>query len=125
MQHQAAQAYQAVAKKTAKPRELEASLLSQCAGQMKQIQDNWAERERDLFSVLVRNRQLWEIFASSVTQEDNPLPEPIKQNIANLGMFVVNYTIKIQADVKPEQLDVLININREIAAGLRESGAES
>jgi flagellar protein FlaF len=46
------------------------------------------------------------------------LPAPIRQNVANLGLFVFNHTLAIQADPKPESLGSLININRELAAGL-------
>ena len=39
--------------------------------------------------------------------------------MANLGLFVFNHTIAIMANPNPEGLDSLININRELAAGLR------
>ncbi len=40
------------------------------------------------------------------------------QNVANLGIFVFNVTLAIQANPRPEALAPLININRELAAGL-------
>jgi flagellar protein FlaF len=39
--------------------------------------------------------------------------------VANLGLFVLNQTISILADPQPGRLAPLIDINRELAAGLR------
>jgi flagellar protein FlaF len=64
------------------------------------------------------NRKLWSIFLTSVTQSDNPLPASVRQNIANLGLFVMNRTVALSADRRPEGLSPLILINRELAAGL-------
>jgi len=52
-------------------------------------------------------------------QTENPLPDLIRQNVANLGLFVMNQTISLTAEPRPEKLVPLININRELAAGLR------
>ncbi len=45
MQQQAALAYQQTAKKTASPRELEASLLSKSAAQLQRIRDDWDNKK--------------------------------------------------------------------------------
>ena len=55
---------------------------------------------------------------TSVTEQDNPLPAQVRQNIANLGIFVMNHTLSLMAEPKREKLAPLININRELAAGL-------
>jgi len=68
--------------------------------------------------VLIHNRKLWTIFLESVTRQDSPLPREIRQNVANLGIFVMNETMRIQSAPAPEKLEVLININRQIALGL-------
>jgi len=64
------------------------------------------------------NRQLWTIFISAAESNDNPQPLEIRQNIANIGVFVLKQTIEMQADPDPAKLNSLININRNIAAGL-------
>jgi len=71
-----------------------------------------------LQDALFNNRQLWLVFLTSVTREENPLPIEIRQNVANLGLFVLNHTLTMMTDPRREQLDSLININREVAAGL-------
>jgi len=119
MQQQAAAAYQQIAKKTASPRELEAILLSKSAAQLQRIKDDWDNKKSELEGALTYNRKLWTVFLTSVTKEENPLPVAIKQNVANLGIFVMNQTVQILANPGPDELTVMININQELSAGLR------
>jgi flagellar protein FlaF len=119
MHNQATQAYQSVAKRTGSPRDLEANLLSKSAVNLQRIRDDWESCKDDLHGALKFNRKLWNVFLNSATRDDNPLPAPIRQNVANLGLFVLKHTIRIEANPQKAHLDVLININREVAAGLR------
>lgn len=119
MQNQAVSAYSKVAKQTATPRQLESNLLSRSAGQLQRIRDNWEEARAELNTAILFNRRLWTVFMTSVTRDDNPLPDSIRQNVANLGIFVMNRQREILVSPEPQKLDVLININRELAAGLR------
>jgi flagellar protein FlaF len=118
MQH-AAKAYGAVAKQTANPRELEADLLLSAAARLQAIRDGWDRTQPDLPAALNFNRKLWSIFLTSATSAESPLPVGLRQNIANLGIFVFNHTLAILTDPKPDTLGSLITINRELAAGLR------
>lgn len=118
----AAKAYQATAKQTASPRALEADLLLKAASRLKAVQDGWDKTRPDLDNALLYNRKLWTIFLTSATSVENPLPTDVRQNVANLGVFIMNETLACMADQTPDRLDTLININRELAAGLR-SGA--
>ena len=68
---------------------------------------------------LTCNRKLWTILVTSVTDADNPLPPAIKNNIANLAIFVFERTITVMTEPGPDKLGALVTINREIAAGLR------
>jgi len=119
MQHQGALAYQQTAKTVETPREREAALLIKAAGQLQRQRDAWNESSNEWRSALLFNRKLWTIFLTSATREDNGLPAGIRQNIANLGLFVLNQTREINLHPNPSKLDTLININRQIAAGLR------
>ena len=116
--HHAARTYGAVAKQTANPRELEADLLLDAAARLQAIRDGWTARQSELEGALTNNRKLWSIFLTSATSSDNPLPAPVRQNIANLGLFVFNHTLAVLANPKPETIGSLISINRELAAGL-------
>src|SRR5262245_50948797 len=123
MHNQATQAYQTVAKRTGNPRDLEANLLSRSAGNLQRIRDDWDGCRSELYGALKFNRKLWNVFLNSATREDNPLPVAVRQNVANLGLFVLKHSIRLEANPQPVQLDVLININREVAAGLRTQAA--
>src|SRR4051794_29472471 len=113
-----AQAYGKVAKQTSSPRELEASLLLKAAARLQAVRDAWGADRSQVDEALHYNRKLWSFFLVSVTQPDNPLPDLVRQNMANLGMFVMNQTLSLMAEPQREKLVPLISINREIAAGL-------
>jgi flagellar protein FlaF len=116
---QGAKAYGEIAKKIANPRELEASLLLKAAARLQTIRDDWEERQSsELEAALLYNRKLWSIFVTSATSPENPLPVAIRQNVANIGLFVLKHTLMVLANPRPENLHSLININRELAAGL-------
>ena len=114
----AAQTYGNVAKQISSPRQLEADLLLKAASRLQSVHDAWTEKQPLLDQALRYNRKLWTIFLASATDKQNPLPAEIRQNVANLGLFVMNQTLATISDPRPEQLKSLININRELAAGL-------
>jgi flagellar biosynthesis activator protein FlaF len=116
----AAQAYGAIARQVASPRELEADLLLKAAARLQAVQDGWATRKPpQLGDALLYNRKLWTIFITSITTPKHPMPAEIRQNVAQLGLFVLQRSISILADPKRGELSTLIRINREVAAGLR------
>jgi len=120
--HQAANAYATVAKQIASPRELEANLLLNAASRLQAISEAWDRKQDDLSDALLYNRKLWTVFLTAVTENDHPLPLAIRQNVANLGLFVINQTLSVLGEPRPEKLRPLININRELAAGLLTRG---
>ena len=120
MQNQAATAYQKVGQQTTNPRELEANLLSKSAANLQRLKEEFDSTPRnELANALQFNRRLWTVFMTSVTREDSPLPTELRQNIANLGIFIAKHMLALQIEPAARKLDVLININRQIAAGLR------
>jgi len=119
----AAEAYSQTAKESGRSQEREAALLIKAALQLQHVKDAGATNAGALYTALHYNRKLWTVFVSSVAKEDNPLPKEIRDGIANLGLFIFSHTLEVQARPAPEKLTTLININREIAAGLREQAA--
>lgn len=119
------QAYAKIAQATGSPRELEAQLLMRAAAKLQAIKDAGTRQDGDVVSAVRYNRRLWLVFASSIGKPENPLPNEIKKNVANLANFIINHSMKIESDSKhaPDRVGVLININREIAAGLRAQAA--
>jgi len=116
--HSAAKAYGAVAQQIASPRNLEAQLLLRAASRLQNVHDHWENERASLDHALLYNRKLWSVFLSSATNKDNPLPRELRQNIANIGIFVMSQTVNVMGDPQPERLRSLININRQLAAGL-------
>jgi flagellar protein FlaF len=123
--HNRTQAYAKTAQATGSPRELEAQLLLRAAAKLQSIKDTGISENGDAVSAIRYNRRLWLVFASSIGRPENPLPSEIKLNVANLAHFIINHSMKLEFDGAhaPERLGVLININREIAAGLRAQAA--
>ena len=116
------QAYRAVAKEIASPRELESSLLLKAAARLQAVVDSWDQNRSDLDGALLYNRKLWTVFLGSAMNDDNPLPVEIRQNVANLGMYIMSQTVALMSNPQVSVLRSLVNINRELAAGLRGQG---
>jgi flagellar protein FlaF len=114
----AAQAYARTSQTTAAPREIEAQALLKAARQLQEIQTNWSGPDRNLHKALMFNRRLWSIFMTEAEANENPHPLEVRQNIANIGLFVLTRTIEMQLDPDPAKLKSLIDINCNIAAGL-------
>jgi flagellar protein FlaF len=114
----AAQAYARTSQATAHPREIEAQALLMAARKLRDVQANWAGPDKDMHKALLFNRRLWTIFLSAAETNDNPQPVEVRQNIANIGFFVMQRTIDMQMNPDPSKLKSLIEINCNIAAGL-------
>jgi len=114
----AAQAYARTSQTTAPPREIEAQALLKAARQLQEVETNWAGPDKNMHSALLFNRRLWTIFMSAATSDNNPNSLEVRQNIANLGVFVMKQTLEMQINPDPAKLRTLIEINRNIAAGL-------
>jgi flagellar protein FlaF len=119
------QAYAKSAQATGSPRELEAQLLLRAAAKLQAIKDAGAGVDGDAVSAIRYNRRLWLVFANSIGKPENPLPSEIKLNLANLANFIIHHSMRLESDGThaQERVGVLININREIAAGLRAQAA--
>lgn len=119
----ASKAYAKVARETADPRELEATLLLKAAAQLQAVHDSWKDKPAGLNEALLYNRRLWTVFLDAVMRDDNRLPLQVRQNLTKLGTFIMAETFELMTNPKPERLTSIININRGIAAGLRRKAA--
>lgn len=114
----AAQAYTRMSHVSSSPREIEAQALLKAARQLQEVQANWSGPDPKMHAALLFNRQLWTIFMSAAQNNENQQPIEIRQNIANIGIFVMKQTIDMQVNPEPAKLKSLIEINCNIAAGL-------
>ena len=108
-------------------RETEARVLSQAALKLKDCQDNWDDEDRSvkLDEALKYNQRIWSILQGELAKEDNPLPRQLKQDLLRLSAFIDRRIFETMAYPSPEKLTVVININQNIAAGLRGSPASN
>ncbi len=120
-------AYKNVDKVTMSGRDVEAEVLTKAASKLKTCQDNWdmdvKERETDLKQALDYNQRIWTIFQGELSSDDNPLPKEIRRDLLRLSAFIDKRTFEINAFPEKEKLNILIAINRNISAGLRQSPA--
>lgn len=111
-------AYSDAQKTAMSPREVEAMALTKAAFLLEEAKkdvDNY-----QAFSQALRfNHLLWTIIQTDITDKNNLLPPELKANIMSLSIFVDKQTAKALAEGTAQLLDVLININRNLAEGLR------
>lgn len=114
-------AYRNVEKATLSQRDMEATVLSKAAQLLQVMRDDWsgADQFERLEDALKYNQRVWTFFQAELSMPDNPLPDEIKQNLLALSLFVDRRSFEALAYPAPEKLDVLININMNVAAGLR------
>jgi len=118
MSSSAANAYARVATTTASPRDIEAQTLLKAANKLQEAINSNDPLSEQTKQALMYNRKLWTIFLSDAMRENNPQPLDVRQKIANIGVFVMNQTVDMQLAPEPGKLSSLIEINRNIAAGL-------
>ena len=100
------------------PRATEARAFMEAARRLSEAQGQ-LEHDEDAYRKALRlNWRLWTIIQSDVSSPDNPLPPELKANIISLSIFVDKHTLKALAEPAAGKLNVLIEINRNIAAGL-------
>ncbi len=117
--HQAANLYKQTQQATTSPRQLESRLLLKAASRLEAISKAETTDRDALREALNYNKKLWTIFVSAVTNEDSQLPDAVRENITNLGLFVFKHTITAERNIQSGSLKPLVSINREVAAGLR------
>ncbi len=98
------------------PRETEGRALLESA---RRLADAQKSGDKDQILEIARlNWRLWTIFQAELTSPECQVPVEIRENMLNLCNFVDKRTVGIIADPDPALLNVLISINRNVAAGL-------
>jgi flagellar protein FlaF len=99
-------------------REAEARALLSCASRLQRACDTACNRE-DYGEAIQLNQQLWTIFQASLIEAENPLPVDLRTLLLNLARYVDKVSFRALAEAPaPHLLRSLIQINRNIAAGL-------
>jgi flagellar protein FlaF len=118
-------AYTAQQKENLSGRELEASVLSRAGLMLKSVKDNWDAPYRDqkLLEAVKFNQKVWSFFQAELSDPENPLPRNLREDILNLSIFIDKRLFDILAFPEPEKLAIVIDIDFNIAAGLRTNAA--
>lgn len=109
--------YRQPAQQGGSPRETEGRALMEAARRLSVAKDNPGDKAA-LVDTVRLNWRLWTIFQSDLSDPDNDLPAELRNNMLTLCNYVDKRTVEILSDPSPSSLDVLININRNIASGL-------
>lgn len=114
-------AYTAMQKENLSGRELEASVLTRAGLMLKQVQENWnaADRDEKLLEAVKFNQKVWSFFQAELSDPENPLPKNLREDILNLSLFVDKRLFEVLANPDREKLQIVIDIDFNIAAGLR------
>jgi flagellar protein FlaF len=118
MSSAALQAYARASQRIASPRDIEAQALLKAARQLQDVMVAGDAYDAAMNEALIFNRKLWSIFVSDALRDENPEAIEIRQNIANIGIFVLTQCATLMMQPQIDKLQSLIDINRNIAAGL-------
>ena len=101
-------------------RELEAAALYKSARQLEGCRRDWdaPDHAQQLEDALRFNQRLWTFFQSELSADDCALPLELRRNLLQLSAFIDRRTFEVMASPSPEALQTLVEINRNIAAGL-------
>jgi flagellar protein FlaF len=126
MNQHSVNAYNSMQKENLSGRELEASVLSRAGLMLKQVQENWNEpgRDRKLLEAIKFNQKVWSFFQAELSDPENPLPKNLREDILNLSLFIDKRLFEVLAFPEPEKLAIVIDIDFNIAAGLRTKAAQ-
>jgi len=116
-----ANAYTNMQKENLSGRELEASVLTRAGIMLKKVQENWKESSNleQLTEAIKFNQKVWSFFQAELSDPENPLPKNLREDILNLSIFIDKRLYEILAFPDPEKLSIVIDINFNLAAGLR------
>ena len=104
-------------------REIEARALLTCASQLDVAARSQGGDKEFYNDAIKTNQRLWTIFQVALCDPGNPLPVELKNILLNLSCYVDKISFRALAEFKPPLLANLIEINRNIAAGLSKKPA--
>lgn len=125
MQQHAIDTYSTMQKDNLSGRELEASVLTRAGLMLKTVQENWGAADRDikLLEAVKFNQKVWSFFQAELSDPENPLPKKLREDILSLSVFIDKRLFDALAFPEKDKLNIVIDINFNIAAGLRTKAA--
>ncbi len=118
-------AYQQTQKANLTPREVEAMAFTKAAVMLDEARAKGPDAKDARAQALRFNHLLWTIIQADITEPANTLPPALKANIMSLSIYVDKHTSECLRSSDPEELQILIDINRNMAAGLRATAGDA
>ncbi len=97
--------------------ESEARALLRCAAKLEMAQQDGV-RYADYCEAVRHNQRLWTVFQMSLLKPEHGLPGELADLLRSLSLFVDRRSMRAFGEHEAKLLTVLININRQVAAGL-------
>lgn len=113
-------AYESAVKASTSNREIEATALSKAARLLEECRDAWSQpgHSQRLEKALRYNQRLWTLFQTELARPDHEMLPELRLRLLELSAFVDKRTFESIAEPRPDKLQILIDIDRNIAAGL-------
>ena len=98
-------------------------MLTKAARKLRECLQDWDSPDRNirLEEALKYNQRIWSIFQSELSREDHQLPKQLRLDILRLAAFIDRRIFETMAFPAPDKLNIVIDINNNLAAGLRGS----
>ena len=74
--------------------------------------------KEEMRETLRLNWRLWTIFQVELTTGESDVPEDVRMNMLTLCKYIDQHTVGAIAEPTTEKIEILVNINRDIAGGL-------
>lgn len=76
------------------------------------------DNREEALALVRTNWRIWTIFQASLLDPDCAVPIEIRENLLSLSNFVDKRSVELIGDYNADKVQVLVNINRQIGAGL-------
>ena len=114
-------AYKTNQNKTESPRDIEYRLLAQVTHALITAREN-PDLFGDRVKALLWNRDVWSALRVDLSDVDNQLPKALRASLISISLWIEKETRAVMDGVG--DLDAIIDINRNIMAGLKPDNHE-
>ena len=126
MYRTAREAYSSGAKTSTSSRQLEAQALSRAAQRLEESRSTSDIDGTELVrSALRHNQKLWTLFQANLIQPEHGMDLGLRKSLLELSLFVDKTTFELLVRPDAAKVQPLIDINRQLAAGLSVANAAS
>ena len=102
-------------------RQIEISILEMAAGRLRNCigESGDVSWSRELDEAMRFNQKIWDVFTADWSNPECTLEKSVRESLMSLGVFVRKRTFSMMADPSREGLSALIQLNDNLAEGLR------